>query len=36
VSAKESSLDQLSMDEIDAEINAARKARRPAIPARNQ
>jgi hypothetical protein len=31
-SAKESGLDQLSMDEIDAEIAAARKARREARP----
>jgi hypothetical protein len=31
-SAKEAGLDQLSMDEIDAEIAAARKARREAKP----
>jgi hypothetical protein len=31
-SAKEAGLDQLSMDEIDAEISAARKARREANP----
>jgi plasmid stability protein len=31
-SAKEAGLDQLSMDEIDAEIAAARKARREANP----
>ncbi len=31
-SAKEADLDQLSMDEIDAEIAAARKARREAKP----
>ena len=30
VSAKETGLDQLSMEEIDAEIDAARKARREA------
>lgn len=32
-SAQEQGLDQLSMDEIDAEIDAARKARREAPPA---
>jgi hypothetical protein len=31
-SAKEAGVDQLSMDEIDAEIAAARKARREARP----
>jgi plasmid stability protein len=31
-SAKEAGVDQLSMDEIDAEIAAARKARREAKP----
>jgi hypothetical protein len=31
-SAKETQLDQLSTDEIDAEISAARKARREANP----
>lgn len=31
-SAKETGVDQLSMDEIDAEIAAARKARREAKP----
>ena len=31
-SAKEAGLDELSMDEIDAEIAAARKARREAKP----
>ena len=31
-SAKEAGLDQLSMDEIEAEITAARKARRDAKP----
>jgi hypothetical protein len=31
-SAKETGLDQLSMDEIDAEIAAARKARRETAP----
>jgi hypothetical protein len=31
-SAREAGLDQLSMDEIDAEIAAARKARREAKP----
>jgi plasmid stability protein len=31
-SAKETGLDQLSLEEIDAEIAAARKARREAMP----